>query len=598
MKNTTTIIIGIVLLVVGIFIGKLFFSKADNSETKQTEEVTKVEHWTCSMHPQIDLPEPGDCPICGMDLIPMDETGRNANPLVFEMTEDAIKLANIQTIKVGSATATSGGVLRLSGKIQADESKSASLVSHIPGRIEQLYVSFTGETVRRGQKMARLYSPDLITAQKELLESKMMENVNPKLFEATLNKLKYWKITDKQIENILESKEIQESFVIYAEHSGIVSKRRVSVGDHLKEGGILFDTQNLDNLWVLFDVYEENLATIKLGDEIKFTTPAVPGKEFRGKITFINPVIDPKTRAASVRVEIRNKNQELKPEMFVTGEALIKSSSDTRLSVPKSAVLWTGVRSVVYVKVPNTSIPSFEFREVVLGDAVGDNYQIIEGLAPGEEVVVHGGFVIDASAQLNNQASMMNRLVKGGETTSQLPDYTSTTPREFKSQLENLDKIYLELKNALVNDDAAQAQQHAAALSAAVPTVDMTLLQGDAHLYWMKKMKAIKEKANEIEASSEIETQRKHFDQLSKNIIESTKVFGVDNEAFYVDFCPMASEGKGAYWLSEDLIIRNPYFGAQMMECGEVKDTLDQNFRNPVMKMNTINSPKQGHKHE
>ena len=195
MKNTTTIIIGIVLLVVGIFIGKLFFSKAsneDNSETKQTEKATKVEHWTCSMHPQIDLPEPGNCPICGMDLIPMDEAGGNANPLVFEMTEDAIKLANIQTINVGSATATSGGMLRLSGKIQADESKSASLVSHIPGRIEQLYVSFTGETVRKGQKMARIYSPDLITAQKELLESKMMENVNPKLFEATLNKLKYW----------------------------------------------------------------------------------------------------------------------------------------------------------------------------------------------------------------------------------------------------------------------------------------------------------------------------------------------------------------------------------------------------------------------
>jgi len=416
------IIIGSVAIVIGLLLGYFMFGGEKSSTQQHTNgdghdhssEQNENQIWTCSMHPQIKLPEPGDCPICGMDLILL-ETNANANPLVIEMTNDAIKLSNIQTSIVGGEKSTSnqnGGELKLSGKLKANETTSASIVSHIPGRIEKLYISFTGERVSKGQKIATIYSPNLITAQKELLESYKVKEVNPSLFEATKNKLKYWKITDKQIDDILSKNQVKESFNIYADHSGVVTKRKVSVGDHLMEGGILFEIQNLNKLWAVFDVYESDLSKIKKGDVVTFNTTSVPNKTYTAKISFIDPVINPKTRAGSARVEINNSKNQLMPEMFINGILSVQSTSTNQsLSIPKTAVLWTGERSVVYVKLKNTDVPSFEFREVSIGESNGDNYVVLNGIKAGDEIVTNGAFVIDASAQLNNQASMMNRNV-------------------------------------------------------------------------------------------------------------------------------------------------------------------------------------------
>jgi len=424
MEKKNIIITGIAVLV-GLLIGYLIFGGGDDStehsegdEHNYTAEVTADGEtiWTCSMHPQIKMPEPGKCPVCGMNLIPLDANA-NDNPLVVEMTKESVKLSQVLTSIVGgeSATLADGGKLKLSGKIQANETTTASIVSHIPGRIEKLYISFTGERVSKGQKIATIYSSNLITAQKELIEANKVKDVQPALFEATKNKLKYWKVTDKQIDEILAENKVKEYFNIYADHSGVVTKRKVSVGDHLMEGGVLFEIQNLNKLWVVFDVYETDLLRIKKGDVVTFTTPSVPNKEFTAGISFIDPVINPKTRVGSARVEITNSNHQLMPEMFVNGELTLKSekSSSTAqvLTVPKTAVLWTGERSVVYVKLPDTEIPSYEYREVSIGESVGKNFVVLAGLKSGEEVVTNGAFVIDASAQLNNQASMMNRSV-------------------------------------------------------------------------------------------------------------------------------------------------------------------------------------------
>jgi len=424
MEKKNIIITGIAVLV-GLLIGYLIFGGGDDStehsegdEHNYTAEVTADGEtiWTCSMHPQIKMPEPGKCPVCGMNLIPLDANA-NDNPLVVEMTKESVKLSQVLTSIVGgeSATLADGGKLKLSGKIQANETTTASIVSHIPGRIEKLYISFTGERVSKGQKIATIYSSNLITAQKELIEANKVKDVQPALFEATKNKLKYWKVTDKQIDEILAENKVKEYFNIYADHSGVVTKRKVSVGDHLMEGGVLFEIQNLNKLWVVFDVYETDLLRIKKGDVVTFTTPSVPNKEFTAGISFIDPVINPKTRVGSARVEITNSNHQLMPEMFVNGELTLKSekSSSTAqvLTVPKTAVLWTGERSVVYVKLPDTEIPSYEYREVSIGESVGENFVVLAGLKSGEEVVTNGAFVIDASAQLNNQASMMNRSV-------------------------------------------------------------------------------------------------------------------------------------------------------------------------------------------
>ena len=223
-------------LVIGVFLGWLLFAGSNSNETANEHNHTADanEIWTCSMHPQIRKNEPGACPICGMDLIPLDENS-SGNPFVLEMSEEAVKISQIQTTLVGGSN-FQNSELELSVKIEVNETNSASLVTHIPGRIEKLYVSYTGEKVNKGQKIASIYSPTLITAQKELLEAQKIKGSQPQLFEATKNKLKYWKITESQIQEILSQEEVIETFNIYAAYSGVVMREKYRLVTTSKRG--------------------------------------------------------------------------------------------------------------------------------------------------------------------------------------------------------------------------------------------------------------------------------------------------------------------------------------------------------------------------
>ena len=397
----------------GIIISYLLFGSRYSvglvNESKE-DKIIRNEIWTCSMHPSIRKSEQGDCPICGMDLI-LADTKSNENPLVFEMSNDAVKIANIETSRIGIAELEKYEGGKIFGKIKANETTTASLVTHIEGRIEKLYVTYVGEKVREGQRIATIYSAKLITAQKELIEANKVREVNPKLFEATLNKLKYWKITDEQINKVLEKNKIMETFDIFADHSGVVVSKLVSVSDRLMEGEALFSVQDLTKVWVVFDVYEHQISRVKIGDEIRFKVASDPNQVFDAFVSFIDPTINPKTRTMSIRLEVNNRKGKLKPEMFVEGFLNVENKREATLIVPKTAVLWTGNRSVVYLSIENQKVPTFEFREVEIGKTIGESYQIISGLKLGDEVVTKGAFVIDASAQLNNQNSMMNRLL-------------------------------------------------------------------------------------------------------------------------------------------------------------------------------------------
>ncbi|MEL6837512.1 MAG: efflux RND transporter periplasmic adaptor subunit [Bacteroidota bacterium] len=378
---------------------------SDHQAKEQTSGSDSEDVWTCSMHPNIRQNEPGECPICGMDLTLATDNDSN-DPLVLQMTEAAVQLANIQTTIVRREAGTKvTNELRLSGKIQADERLASSQVAQVSGRIEQLYISFTGEQVRAGQKLADIYAPAFIAAQRELLEAKKLAITNPALLEAARTKLRYWKISPEQIASIEDSGEIQEIVGVYASNGGVVTNRRVAVGDFVRQGEPLFDLMGLQRVWVLFDAYEEDLSKLRVGSQISFSTPALPGQTFTAPITFLDPVINPQTRVASLRAELSNTGRKLKPEMLVTGTVALAQTGGGNVLAPKSAVMWTGPRSVVYVKVPDTSVPSFKFREVNLGEAVGSHYQVLSGLEEGEEVVTNGSFVIDAAAQLNNQAT-------------------------------------------------------------------------------------------------------------------------------------------------------------------------------------------------
>ena len=559
-------------------------TQAHNHDVGAMPMSSDTEIWTCSMHPQIRQNEPGDCPICGMDLIPLDENS-SSSPLVLEMTDAAIKLTNIQTTIAGQGSEHHGKTIRLSGKVQPDERLASSQVAHIPGRIEKLFISFTGEQVTKGQKLALLYSPELIVAQRELLEALTLRDLNPDLIDAARNKMRYWKIDEATIDQIEREGKIREKFTVFADESGIVTKRGVSVGDYVKQGQPLFNLMNLSRVWVQFDAYEGDLPSISVGDRISFNTPAVPAKTFKTNVSFIDPVINPNSRVASVRTEVNNARGWLKPEMLVYGTFQKRSDPSSKLTIPKSAVMWTGQRSVVYVKLPDTNIPSFEFREIEIGDALGSDYEVISGLEVGEEIVTYGSFTIDAAAQLNNQASMMNRNVsrKGVDHTGHLPDYTASTPVAFKKQLAKVSEAYLVLKDAFVQSNKDQATKSAILLKETLPGVDMTLVKGDAHLFWMERLEAMQSHTDKITELNHLEDQRTQFAFLSQALIDAIKVFGIPDDVLFVGHCPMALDNQGADWLSRQKEIRNPYFGDAMLACGFIQDTIDKNYRNSIV---------------
>lgn len=609
MKKYKNYIIGVSILLVGIILGNLFSggnSKATHNEDKHDyvqDPVTKI--WTCSMHPQIKMEKPGNCPICGMELIPLDginDSGDNVASDEIVMTPEAIQLANIQTTVVTESNALKE--IRLLGAVKPDERRQYSQVSHIPGRIERLYVNFTGEKIRRGQKIVRIYSPELISAQKELFESIKSKDVFPQLYKASRNKLKSWKISDNQINAIIKSGKVQEQIDILSDYSGYVMKRNVELGDHVMEGMKLFEIANIDVVWVMFEAYESDIPWIHNGDIIDFTITATPGKKYHGKITYIDPFVSASTRVAKVRVEIKNPSHKLIPEMYANGivKAKIVNKNDA-LVIPKSAVLWTGKRSVVYVKVPHKKIISFVYREIILGADLGNFYIVTKGLKDGEEIATNGVFRIDASAQLLGQKSMMNpeggKVSTGGHAGMDMGDDAkkeavkkedgkeedmsgmimidkTKIDKKFKKQLGLVVDEYITLKDALTKDDAVAAKSQVKNIKVALKNVDMVLLLGDAHNVWMKALKNIDKNLESIQNNTNIEAQRKAFGFLGKDLSDVVDMLGLitpDKKTVYLEFCPMADDNKGAFWLSYDKDIANPFFGQSMLKCGEVKKT-------------------------
>lgn len=402
------------ILIVGLFLGWAIFGNNPHSHSEAEEhahEDAAGQVWTCSMHPQIKMDKPGKCPICGMDLIPLKTSGGSSDeaidPNAIQMSKEAIALANIQTTKVSRQNPIKD--VQLYGTIKADERLSQSQTSHVNGRIEKLFINFTGETVKQGQTIATIYSPELLSAQQELLEAAKMASAQPLLVQAAREKLRLWKLTNDQILNIERSGNVSPLVEIKANTGGIVVSKKVNQGDYVNQGNVLFDIANLSQVWAMFDAYEVDLPFLRVGDKIDFSLQAVPGKTFSGRVSFIDPILDKTTRTAKVRVETANPGFQLKPEMYAN--AIIKAplkQYNNEIVIPKSAVLWTGKRSIVYVKQTDGDAPAFMLREIELGPSLGNSYVVISGINDGDEIVTNGAFSIDASAQLEGKRSMMN----------------------------------------------------------------------------------------------------------------------------------------------------------------------------------------------
>ncbi len=558
MKKQVLKLIGVLLL--GILLGKYFFGRVNQAPSRQDEAAST--QWTCSMHPQVNQKEFGLCPICAMDLIPLEAGGNVAqNNVSFQMKEDVLELANIQTTKVKYLKVKNDIVL--SGKVVKDERRISIQNAHFSGRIEKLYIDFTGERVAKGQKIASVYSSDLVTAQQELLEAYKTEDSG--LIEAAKKKVSYWNLSDAQINQIVETKKIYPNIDIVSEFDGVVTQKIINMGSHINKGKPMFYISDLDKLWVVFDAYEHHLGSISVGDEItvKFDHSKSLGN-VKARISFVSPVIDSKSRVAKVRGEIDNTYGEILPEMIVTG-IFSNQSGKKSIIIPKTAVIWTGKHSLVYVKVPNEQHHIFEVREVELGKSIGENYIIKEGLEESEKVVTNGLFTIDAAAQLQGKKSMMNTYVVDDR------EFYKKIKRVYrfsiyKRKISTLYKEYLRLSDFLVKGKNAEDVKVSA--KKLLDRANISLPEGiDKHLG------AVREKLKTIISKADIEQQRKHYTELSNHIIVLVKSIGI-GQPVYLQFCPMANDDTGGYWLSDKEEILNPYFGDKMLHCGFVKEKI------------------------
>lgn len=430
----------------------------------------RVQMYTCSMHPTVRLPDPdAKCPICHMDLIPVPtDEDEDLGPRQIRMSEESRRLAEVETAKVARYFPI--GETRLVGKVAYDETRLATIAAYFPGRIEHLYVDYTGVAVRQGDHLAEIYSPDLIAAQVELQQaaraadpartpSELVRRSAAVTLDAARGKLRLWGLTAEQIERLETTDGLIERLTIFAPMSGIVTRRMAVEGQYVETGGELFQLADLSRLWVLLDAYESQLPFVHYGQDVEFTSDAFPGETFHGRISFIEPVLTMMSRTVRVRLAVENADLRLKPGMYVRATVrgrvgaegvlpvtdlagkwispmhpeVVKDEPGTcdvcgmdlvpfeespwyvgprgevaPLVIPATAPLITGRRAVVYVRVAEADQTTFEGRDVVLGPRAGAHYVVLEGLREGEEVVVHGAFRIDSSLQIAGKASMMN----------------------------------------------------------------------------------------------------------------------------------------------------------------------------------------------
>lgn len=598
---------------------------AERSATRSVE----TELWTCSMHPQIKLAHPGKCPICGMDLVPVGTGGAHKRFRQYSMSPAARKLAQVET----TAVKREGAALRVRmvGMVFEDETRVAALTSRVDGRLDEVHVNFTGIKVNKGDPMVTIWSPTLIRSQVELFETIRSREYGETVVRGSEEKLKQFGLTDAQIREIREKKTPMPYTTLRAPISGVVMKKNVVLGDFVKEGTVMYEITDLSKVWIKLDAYESDLPWIRYGQKVTFTTQSVPGRKFKGKVLFIDPVVQMDSRSVKVRVEAENPDLLLKPHMFVTAEVEAELDRYGRvinrewvgkyicpvhpdsvssepgicprsklprrpaeaygyapdldpvppLVVPATAVLYTGKRSLVYVETPDTDMPTYEPRRIMLGPRAGDKYVVYRGLKAGERVVTKGNFKIDSAAQILAGASMMN---PAGPDVGPFPfrqieealtDEGIKAPRAFRKAWTLVQKGYARLKDALANGKSENARSRARQLTEILKKANVSLLDVQVLNFWNRLSDKMIRSLEEIAGRKEIPAQREAFRAVSE--AAATMALGFRNVLegpVYVFRCPIVFNGEGAYWLEDRQDHANPYLGGKMPACAELLATI------------------------
>jgi membrane fusion protein, copper/silver efflux system len=611
MKRYTGIpAVGVTLMIatmLTIVVGPAVAAEASETQTEATR-------WTCSMHPQIILPDNSQqCPLCFMDLIPLEvETGQGLDPNELSLSESAIALAEIEVQRASRRSVHKE--IRLVGKIASDQSRVSTITARFDGRLDRLLVQATGLPVTRGMKLADIYSPELYSAQAELQAAARAVDVQEnqgrsngsahRTLDSVVSRLRLWGLEQAEIQGIMNATERRDHWPVTAPSSGIVLSLPVAEGDYVRTGSVLYTIADLTTVWAVLQAWESDIAWLAPGQKVRFSVRAFPGQSFAGRVLFIEPILDERSRTVAVRVEVANPDGLLKPGMLISavaesplnsrgalaGEGLY-DAGDGPLVIPASAALMTGDRAVVYVRRSSPDGPVFAGREVSLGTRAGDHYVVLDGLAEGEEVVVRGNFKIDSALQIQARPSMMNPTgvspAPAGHNHGAMAAPVTESGSHTASKVAPVAAAdwgdsdilgrYLTLQTALAGDDDSSAAQAGGALKMALE--ELRKKPGDSpsstDQAWQAELDALVQDVDRVANAADIAMRRHAFQPLSDRLWAAMEKFGSPTQEPVRRFhCPMAMDGAGADWIQSDKTTANPYYGAMMLRCGSQVEVL------------------------
>jgi Cu(I)/Ag(I) efflux system membrane fusion protein len=548
-----------IVLIVGIAL------VAGCGKTESKSEQRKVLFYQSAMHPWIKSDKPGRCTICGMELTPVyeGEAGLDVTGDVISLSETSVRVLNVQTAEVKTQALVKS--LSVAGSIEQDDSRRRVLSAYVGGRIEQLHVGFVGAEVTSGAPLAEFYSPMLLQAEREYRVA------TPELRPAVASRLEQMGLTDAQIQALPAKDPNQLTSQILAPISGTVTDKRIYAGQYVQEGEKLFELADFSTMWFMFRAYEQDLPWIRVGQKVDVSTPSLPGKVVTGTIKFIDPNLDEATRATKVRVELENPVTDGR-RLFshrLYADGVVHLDAPAVLAVPRSAVIQTGPQAVAFV---DQGGGGYARRVLQLGRRGDFDVEVLGGLVAGEKVVVQGNLLIDGQAEMDR--AFATHAPAGGAPVeaSAFPPLTEAQLRVLQNQLALADA----LTSALAADDLKKFSEHSARVH---DVTAQLLLAFPATNAWQALLKPI-ESAGHMHDPATLTAARKQFHPFSEATVALVQALRRADPRFAevkVFRCPMTKNAfpgapNLADWIQLQAEVRNPYYGAAMLDCGsEVK---------------------------
>nr|WP_293842934.1 efflux RND transporter periplasmic adaptor subunit [uncultured Arsenicibacter sp.] len=555
-----------------------------HSHAEDSAEPTTGTTYTCPMHPQIVQDAPGTCPICGMDLVSVTKTGEKATEIMLSSSQ--MQLANVTVRPVSSGSIGNSSVLN--ARLAADERLTDVISSRVAGRIDRLYVKEIGKPIRKGQVLYEIYSEPLLTQQQEyLLAVRQAEELKEPRYEvfrrAAEQKLRLYGMTSGQIAQLGKTRQVQPRIPFLAPVGGTVTELTVSEGQYVGEGALLYRLVNLNQLWVEAELYAGEARFVKVGDAVPVEVVGnEAGQRLSARVAFINPEYRAGSQVLVMRAVLPNPGGRYQPGQ--QARVLLQQGVQRGLTLPVDALVRAGEGAVVFVQ---TGEGTFQPRRVKTGAETDQQVAITSGLTGEETVAMSGAYLLYSELILkkgiNPITAEVSEGVKSTPTTEANPTpapntggatASHTAPDAFKKQLTSVYEASLKLTEALVASNPAGAKSAAVNVEKTLAGVDMLLLKGQAHTDWMTYLNAMNEGLKTLRNIGDLEKQRTAYAEFEDGLYRSIKAYGITDKPVYRQYCPMALNNKGSYWLSDEKPIRNPYFGNMMLTCGETKEEI------------------------